>query len=162
MQCKQLGLEPGPALLPLAWIRGAQGQARVVERGWRIFGLDFCSAPFGCCQLRGDAALGQVQASPWPRVCSCSTSCAFQRVWEWGGHTGQMPRAALCPHIPTNPPPGLTPPADSAGTALSCSRLPPPSFPLFTIIILKHPEAKHFCRTLKKSPQIPPLLEPRC
>lgn len=40
--------------------------------------------------------------------------------------------------------------------------LPPLSFPLFTIIILKHPEAKHFCRTLKKSPQIPPLLERRC
>lgn len=66
------------------------------------------------------------------------------------------------------------PPVSRAGATLLCCDtqavplavclLPPPALPLFIImiiVILKHPEAKHFCRTLKKSPQIPPLLETR-
>lgn len=70
------------------------------------------------------------------------------------------------------PPQRRVPPASRAGALLSCRDtpaallarclLPPPSLPRFIIIILKHPEAKRFCRTLKKSPQIPPPLEARC
>lgn len=101
---------------------------------------------------------------------------------KWGGHTGLTlwsTPALFCLCVLTDPQAGLPappqcrmPPTNLAGAMLSCCDtqvvplavclLPPPSLPRFIIIILKHPEAKRFCRTLKKSPQIPTLLETRC
>ena len=108
--------------------------------------------------------------------------CKVRRVRKAaGGHAGLTPWSTPAPPclcilmdplagLPV-PPQRRVPPASSAGAVLSCYNtqavplavclLPPPSPPRFIIIILKHPEAKHFCRTLKKSPQIPPLLEMR-